>query len=397
MTGPDTRASALEPRRILLSIHSSHLGGAARTLLDLAVALQRRGHAIVLLWSGAPDDMRAAVARGWPEAAFPIVAIDLGSYSWRRPWLYPRVVLEYLRLVATWRPDAAIHRGHVAGKTLAWPSRLARLPSLTYMADVIQPTTTTRLMLAGSDYFAGSSRAAVAYLDAPGRRLVLHPSFDLRQVPGSGSSLPLAKGAQTLWLGSVGELVPPKGHRHLIEALSLIDRPACPLELVLVGDDRGQPGYSKELERLAAERGLLGRVHFVGYQIDVWSWHQAFDIYVQPSESTQNRSWVTESFGRVLVEAALCGVPLIGSAVGGIPEIIVHGENGLLVPPGEPRALAEAITRLVSDPALRKRMGDEARRSARARFGLEQLAARLEAFLEALITRDRATLDSLSF
>src|SRR5581483_5428280 len=122
-----------------------------------------------------------------------------------------------------------------------------------------------------------------------------------------------------------------------------------PLQLCLVGPD--EIGERAELVRLAQDLGLGERVEFVGpvydYQ-DLLAYYRAADLFVLPS--------LQEGFPRVIYEAMTQGLPVIATAVGGIPEVVVEGESGLLVPPGSESALAQAIDRLLSDGELRRRV-----------------------------------------
>jgi len=123
------------------------------------------------------------------------------------------------------------------------------------------------------------------------------------------------------------------------------------------------------LEGRAAE--LLGaRAIFLGQVPDKLDLYAACDVFALPSHM--------EGFGLVYVEAAFHGVPSIGARVGGVPDAVIDGETGLLVPVGDPDALANAIGRLRDDPALRARLGEAARARAYAEFTMDRLADRYE-------------------
>jgi glycosyltransferase involved in cell wall biosynthesis len=104
----------------------------------------------------------------------------------------------------------------------------------------------------------------------------------------------------------------------------------------------------------------------------------ALDIYAQPS--------VAETFGITVVEAAAAGLPIVASRVGGIPEIITHGHDGLLVPPGDPPALVAAIRTLIDDSREARRLAQNARRTAFDRFSAEAMAEAYTQLYEALLT-----------
>jgi starch synthase len=97
---------------------------------------------------------------------------------------------------------------------------------------------------------------------------------------------------------------------------------------------------------------------------------------------------VYEPFGIINLEAAACETPVVASAVGGIPEVVAHGETGYLVPPGEPGALAEALSRLVADPGGRAALGAAGRRRVEERFDVERMRRRhVELYTELLASR----------
>ena len=142
----------------------------------------------------------------------------------------------------------------------------------------------------------------------------------------------------------------------MVEAVSLL--PDLDVRLDLMGDPGVDPEYHALLEGLINEKGLQGRVTLRGYLQgeDKWTAYGEADMFVLPS--------LQESYGQVLGEAMLCGLPIVASRVGGIPEVVGECDNALLVPPGDARALAQAITRLANDAALRERMAAASRKRA---------------------------------
>jgi glycosyltransferase involved in cell wall biosynthesis len=146
--------------------------------------------------------------------------------------------------------------------------------------------------------------------------------------------------------GSVGRLSAEKGHRFMISAFHELMKmePQASLNLIVVGDGREQ----EALERQATELGIRERIHFAGYQGDCNQWMQMMDCMVQPS--------LTEGTPNSVLEAMCLGVPVVATAVGGVPDLIVDGENGLLVPAANPTALAEAMRRILLSPELRSRL-----------------------------------------
>jgi glycosyltransferase involved in cell wall biosynthesis len=165
-----------------------------------------------------------------------------------------------------------------------------------------------------------------------------------------------------LVVGAVGRLSPEKGYHVLLQAM----RAVPDVRLVLLGDGPQRP----ELEELASHLGIAERVTFAGWIEPPWAARWAFDVLVLPSFS--------EGFGLVVVEAMLANVPVIATAVGAVPEIVADEETGLLVPSGDPDALAKAIERLLGDAGLRADYARRARAIASERFTTAKMAAEFE-------------------
>jgi glycosyltransferase involved in cell wall biosynthesis len=142
------------------------------------------------------------------------------------------------------------------------------------------------------------------------------------------------------------------------------------VELVLVGDC--YPGYEhvvRELRDLVKNLGLDSSVRFEGFQADPSSYFLSADLVLVPSRS--------ESFGLVALEALIHGRPVVASAVGGLPEIVVDGLTGRLVAADDPAALAEAVMSLLDDPGLAGRLAKAGRDDALRRFPVKRYATQM--------------------
>lgn len=171
----------------------------------------------------------------------------------------------------------------------------------------------------------------------------------------------------------VGKLVPRKGVDTLIEAMGLLGRrPAGAPLLVAAGIGEMRDG----LERRAAELGVGDRVRFVGKiaHDDVGWWMSAGDLFVLPS--------LSEGLPTVVCEAMNCGRPVVATAVDGTPEIVRDGETGILVPPGDPAALAAALAAVLDDPARARAMGEAALRIGQAEYTWAANARRMGGIYE---------------
>jgi len=175
--------------------------------------------------------------------------------------------------------------------------------------------------------------------------------------------------AGAVTLVSIGRLVGLKGLRVTIEAIKTMPQ----VHFIIAGDGPEQP----RLEAQAAELGVAGQVHFAGRvpHHELPRLLADADIFVQPSVSE-------ESFGISLVEAMACGLPVLASRLGGMVEIVVPGETGELLPPGDAPAWKEAIGRLSGDAPLRARLGRAGRARAKSHFTWAANARQLEELLE---------------
>jgi colanic acid/amylovoran biosynthesis glycosyltransferase len=178
----------------------------------------------------------------------------------------------------------------------------------------------------------------------------------------------------------VARLKPFKNQGLLLEACASLQARGLEFRCVLVGDGSTRD----ELEATRTRLGLKQVVELVGAaeQTEVLAWWQRAAIAVLTSES--------EGMPVCLMEAAACGVPAVATAVGGIPELVEDGVTGLLVLPGDARALAEALERLLRDPELRARLGAAARRRAEERFSVVHQVNRLLALWTEVLRRGAA-------
>jgi glycosyltransferase involved in cell wall biosynthesis len=193
----------------------------------------------------------------------------------------------------------------------------------------------------------------------------LAPTFDVqafKQAAGLAPERPIVLG--------VGRLVRRKGFDVLVEAAQHLDGEPY----VLIGG-RG-PEYD-DLQARIREGGGEGRVRMLGYIDDAQlaKWYAAADVFVLPA--VVDDSGDTEGLGMVLVEAMFNGTPVVGSAAGGITDIVKHEESGLLAPPGDAEALAQQINRLLTQPALYEQLAAGGRRFAERNFSWDALTDRL--------------------
>lgn len=230
-----------------------------------------------------------------------------------------------------------------------------------------------RSTLRHADYAVGRSREAVEVLRAKGYTgpaEVVPNAVDVSRFrPLERAAARRALGLDGFIVGYVGRLVQAKGIADLIDALA---RTPQPMRLVLAGDGTDEADFRAQAEA----RGVADRVHWLGPRSpeQLPELFNACDVLALPSRTTPR--W-KEQFGRVLIEAQACGVPVIGSDSGGIPEVV--GAGGLVVPERSPAALADAIRRLAADPAEARQLGRQGRQQVHDHCTWQRVAERMHA------------------
>jgi len=219
-------------------------------------------------------------------------------------------------------------------------------------------------------------RALIGSGVAPGRVHVVRNGVDAEAIRAAArephsASLPAGDGPL---VGCVARLERVKGVADFVDAAALVAREIPSARFVVAGD-------GSEAESLAARRtpALADRLAFMGHLDHVEPLVAALDVLALPS--------LSEALGLVLLEAGALGVPVVATAIGGVPEVVDDGVTGILVSPGQPPALAEAVTQLLRDPARARAMGAAGRARVEREFTLERTVTRHLAVYEGLLER----------
>jgi glycosyltransferase involved in cell wall biosynthesis len=351
---------------VLLLIKGLGRGGAEQLLVSAAPHLDRsrfRYHVAYLL--------------PWKDALVPALrghGLEVHRLGTGPVWvgrLRSLVRRRGIRLVHAHSPyPAAVARvalprvRHVYTEHNVW----ARYQPVTYWAN--------RMTYGGNDHvFAVSEEVRASIRMPPGARLprapveTLHPGLDpsaptswerpdgVREELGITANAPLA--------GTVGSLTPKKSHETLLRAIRVARRSLPDLRVAVVG----QGPMAGTLRRRAADLAVADAVTFVGYREDAARVASAFDVFVLSSRH--------EGLPVALLEAMAAGRPVVATRVGGVPEVVRDRGEGILVPPGDPEALAAALVTVLADADLRARLGAAARRRA-ADFDIRRAVRRHE-------------------
>ena len=173
-------------------------------------------------------------------------------------------------------------------------------------------------------------------------------------------------GERDFLLGYIGRLSREKGIHYLLDAAEILSRQDIPIKVLIIGDGPAK----KESELIVQQKGWENKVFFAGFQTDVKAWIPAMDIFVLPS--------LTEGTPMALLEAMACRIPIVASSVGGVPQIIESGKDGILVTPGEPEDLAAGVLELYKNNALREQFVETAYKKVRSNFDIRQWTKTIE-------------------
>jgi glycosyltransferase involved in cell wall biosynthesis len=331
--------------RILLVANSAFVGGGNRVILELSSELQRRGFTPTVVSPEAGALVEACRDR----------RIDCEVVASIQPtWSAPRSAWQNLK---TWRElirdldvDVVHANGSFSARSVSHAARLSQRP---LVCHVHFPVDDCRWLYRGipkPDVFVFCSQSVqrecgeqLRVACPRSRQIVVHNAVQASQWHGDVA----AACHEPVRIGIVANLLPVKGHLDFLTMSRLLTDQGVDGEYWIIGDDIFRTGYRQQLEDFAAALGLAARVKFLGYRTDVPALVKDLDIVVCASHE--------EPFGLCVAEAMASARPVVATRVGGIPEIVVDGETGLLVSPDNPDELARAVARILGDDRLRRR------------------------------------------
>lgn len=371
--------------RSLLLVTGLAYGGAETQLVRLATRLKERGWEVRVVSLLPP--------RAYVEE-LEAVGIPVFSLGIRRKLPDPRPILRLARLIREWRPHI-LHSHMVHANLLARLVRLlapvpvlvctvhsidergrkgsGRLREISYRLTDPLCDLTTQVSQAGLERYV---------------RVGAVPRHKIRYIPNGVDTehfkpnpedrLKMRKELRAegfVWL-AVGRFDPPKDYPTMLQAFTQVVRNDPNTVLLIAGDGP----LRKTMEIMAQELGIEKHVRFLGIRKDIPQLMNAAEAYVMSS------TW--EGMPMVLLEASATGLPIVATDVGGNREVVVDGKTGFLVPPKDPKALAQAMLRLMNLPEEeRRKMGEVARQHIEANFSLDRVVDQWEALYRELLTR----------
>jgi len=373
------RAAGADPRRgaagadSLTILHLTHQGdgaGSTVSIAALAAAQRAAGHRVLV--GCRPESLLAATAQA---AGLEVVPLRFDGLA------------RAARAIARLASDAGVQVVNSHGSRDRAACRLARLAGRLPAACVMTRRQMPRslplsVLLNGfvADRTIAVSRSVARALvrrGAPPWRVSVVPNgVDLdridRDVPGAAIETARALAGWRPWRPTVGVVARRKDHEVLLRALPLLERP---ISLVLVG-----VAPDPELAALAAA-APRHELRCVPFRPDVLPFYRLLDVAVLPSRS--------EGLSQALLEAMALGIPVVASRAGGNADLVTHGEDGWLVAPRDSTGFAHALSRLLGDSELRRRLGQRARQTARIRFSLPRTVVATEAAYRVALAQRR--------
>jgi glycosyltransferase involved in cell wall biosynthesis len=361
--------------RILQTCLSPSWGGLEMAALELSVALKRRGHAVTI---ACPEKSRMC-----DEAQVRDVSVI--KLAWGK----------YIHLANVWqlrneiqnRQFGIIH-AHVSGDlpTLVLAMKLAgrHIPLVLTKgigSGIRKSDPFHRFLYANVDRILAVShfvqKNVIETTPIPASRVVLlfngldTDRFSLHGARRAEIRQEFGISDDTTLIGFVGRFSPGKGHEEFLEAAKQLSQKYCMVHFLVVGEASfSEEQYAWSVRELSSRLGLDQIVTFAGYRSDIPDVMAAFDIFAFPSHA--------ESFGLGLIEAMAMERPVVAARKDGTLDIVVDGETGYFVPPKDASALASALSPLIDQPELRKRMGKAGRRRVEELFSRRSQVHQLE-------------------
>jgi len=337
------------PYKVVYLVSVSVIGGAEMSLLMLLANLNRQQFAPVVILPKKGPLFERIQALGVDLKLLPLNKINI-----RNPLPYMKTVWSLVKILRSHRIDLLHCNTGICNQYGMIAAKLARLPVVTHTRNILGKRAFKRMFLGGADVLIANSRAVAdcyaKYISKDQRVEIIYNAVDTKYFhPENGyisrSRYNISKGE--LVIGQIAQITPSKGQDIFIRALAQVVRIHPNVRALIVGDNTiidDSGWFLDELKQLVKELGLVDKVIFTGFVENMVNIYSCLDMVVLPSKS--------EGFGRTIAEAMAMTKPIIATKVGGIPEIVVEGKTGLLVPSGDSKALAAAILKVVENPEL---------------------------------------------
>lgn len=373
------------PIRVLYLHEFKRIGGAERALLGLADAIRQEKVEPLVVWPQKDAAFAWLASRG-------IRVIPLRGPRWRHGLSLPLLPLFLARLRRVLRPTEVdlVHVNNYRSAPLGqFVSRWAGVPCVCHVRETITAKAIRQYRLLSSNALIAVADAVAHALRAGGipadRVTVVRSGITRHDSPPEAETMGLREGLglapQDPVLGITAHILPHKGYDDLVQALAIL-REKLPNVTCLIVGTAPRKRYLQRLLHLAERLFVRDTLIMVGFQEDVVPFLHAMNVFVLPSR--------TEGLPITILEAMAAGKPVVATPVGGIPEVVRDGETGLLVPPGDPGRLAEAVIRLLEVPTLAEAMGEAGRKRVESVFTRESEAEQTATVYRKILAASRS-------
>jgi glycosyltransferase involved in cell wall biosynthesis len=368
-------------KTVLHVIDTTGPGGAETVFVELAAGLDPASYRSLALIRGP-----GWVATALRERHVQTVVLDCkGSFNLR-------YLLQLMALIRRERVDLV--QAHLFGSNVycALAGALMRRPVVATFHGGVDISAGERFLRAKFSVLRVGARRIVAVSKALAADLVTRSSLrpDRMDVIYNGISVPGFEGPResrlrrqlaipddTVLIGALGNIRPAKDYPGLLEAYARVAGSRPDTCLVIAGEGKGR--LMAELQAQRSRLSLEGRVHFLGFCPDPGEYLRNLDIFVLGS--------VTEGFSIATIQAMAAGIPVVVTRSGGPQEIVSEGHDGVLVAPGDPVQLGDALLRLIASPDERRKMAREGKATVRTRFAVQTMVAGYQAIYQRLMPK----------
>jgi glycosyltransferase involved in cell wall biosynthesis len=375
------RTMVRKPKRILFVVGATWVYGAEIAMLSVMRGFKNRGydvHCVVSGWNDG-DFISRLEKESISYSVLYLGFIYITQIRWTLDTLrhYPSTLVKFYGLMRRFQPDYVYHLSH-RSVIMLYPF-VNKGNSILHVEDVISKCRLNSIFFSVTRrkvtrFIAASNevKKSLVAVDVPESQI----SVVLNGVPAPEKIVRHARGTNpnAFRIGIVGQVIRRKGHGVLIDALKIIREQTMDFLCVIIG--RGDSQYIGEVKTYIQRYGLEPNILWTDYIKDQNQIYEGLDVLVIPSYD--------DACPLVALEAALRGVPIIASRVGGLPEIVEHRITGFLFEPGDSKDLAEKIMEIMNDRGLREEIALAAEKHARNNFTDETMCSKIEAALPAL-------------
>jgi len=370
------------PYKILYLDSVSVIGGAERSLLLLLQNINRQHFKPMVVL---PE--RGPLSERIQALGVELKLLPLNKINVRNPLPYMKTVCSLRKILLTRRIDLLHCNTGICNQYGMITAKLVGLPVVTHTRNILGKRAFQRMFLGGADVLIANSRAVAdsyaQYVSKNQGVEIIYNAVDTKyfrpdEECNSRSRYNISD--SEFVIGQIAQITPNKGQDIFIRALAQVVPIHPNVRGLIVGGNTiidDSDWFLDDLKQLVRELGLVDKVIFTGFVKNMVNLYRCLDLVVLPSKS--------EGFGRTIAEAMAMTKPAVATKVGGLPEIIVEGKTGLLVPPGDSKALADAILKVVENPELARKFGIYGRKRVEELFTVESNVKKTEQVYKSLI------------